>query len=235
MSDKLKKLIRAVCFLLVFCFVFLKVQGVVMPNRDWPSDDKRTRKNVYGLYNEQANSIDLLLIGASHLYEGVSAMEIYRQTGLHPYIVGTPGQRAPAAVMMMKAVMDGQSPKVVAYDVGALFIAEENNKSKSRWQENLDALPLSRISDRVAIARRMADMTGDSLFKDEYIRRALLPLLNYHTNDVLEAEEYFDLHLEQVYHRKGYEAKSDIDPVKDREIEAAAKLRDPARSASSER
>lgn len=230
MSDKLKKLLRAICFLLVFSMVFLKVQAVFIPNRDWPSDDKRTKKNFHGLFNEQSNTIDLFLLGASHMYEGVSAPEIYRQTGIHPYIIGTPGQRVPSALEILKAVMAHQSPKVVAIDVGAMFLGEESNRNKSRWQENLDALPISKVADRVRLGMKAAELNGDSYFEDEYIERSLLPLLHYHTNFILDEEEYYDLHLEQVFYRKGYEAKSEVDPVSDDFLEAAESLRDMSRA-----
>lgn len=209
-SIGLKRFIRVLAFLLVFAAILLRVQALLVPNRDWPSNDRRMEKNFAGLLNEQADTMDVYWLGTSHVYEAVSPMEIYRTSGVRSCVVAAPGQRLPTAYYMLKEVMGKQSPAIVALDASALFFTEEENKEKAKWQENIDALPITSVATRVEMTTRLAKLNGEAAYGNEYIRRSLLPILQYHTNYLLEEEDFLNMHKEQLYHRKGYCAKSYI-------------------------
>ena len=151
----MKRFIRVLAFLLVFAAILLWVQALVVPNRDWPSNDRRMKKNFAGLLNEQANTMDVYWLGTSHVYEAISPMEIYRVSGVRSNVVAAPGQRLPTAYYMLKEVMGKQSPAIVALDASALFFTEEENKEKADRRVTL-TMPGWLVDELDAEARHLA-------------------------------------------------------------------------------
>jgi len=212
-SDRWKKILKAVAFLLIFSLVFMKVQDVVTPNRDLPSDRVRLQKSVGGLLREKKDTLDVLWVGSSHVHCGISPMEIYRESGIRSYLVHANAQRIPVAYYMVKEALKHQSPKYVVLDVGTLFLSERENRDKNSWQESIDALPLTSMGGRIEMTRKLAELNNDA-FDDDYLFRSVFPLMQYHTNLQLKQADFFDLHLEQQYHRKGFVASVVVKAVK---------------------
>ncbi len=222
MTKRIKTLVRVVAFLLVFGCVFISLENVVVPKRDWPVSERRMTKAYRSYYQEKKNSLDYICIGSSFVFSGISPMEIYRQNGMKGYVLAAPGQRAAVGYHMLKAAMATQKPRVVMADIGSLFKPIEANLNTAAWQGSIDSLPLLHFADRVSMAYELTKVRGEQ-FGNEYIKRTLLPLLYYHTNYKLNAYDFLDLHEEQVYHRKGYVAKSKIKPSVSGSNDAQAK------------
>ncbi len=210
MSQRIKNILRIVFFLTTLAICLLWVQEIVTPNRDWPSTHWRVKKTISGLLNEEAGSLDVLWVGTSHVAQGVSPMEIYRQTGLYTHQICGPEQRVAAQYYLIREALKRQKPRVVAIDASGFFYTEKQNQFKTRWQEAIDALPISSVLSRLEMASDYAGMKGESIFDGDYIEMAVLPILLYHTEYRVTEEEYLDRHLEQLYHRKGFVATSTV-------------------------
>ena len=211
MSKDMIRPLRALCFFLLLAFVLFNLQDLVTPNKDWPEYNRRTTKNIRSVFLEKPNSLDYLCVGSSFMFRGWSPMEVYRQSGLRGYVMGDVGQRAPVACQLLKTVMKQQTPRFVFADMGSLFKTKKKNQNSVAWQSSLDGLPYTRIADRLDMARAMASIKGRP-FDKEFLERAALPLMLYHSNYLLNEYDFLDLHLDQVYHRKGYVAQSRVNP-----------------------
>ena len=221
MRTGLKNLLKAVCFLIVLGVVILSVQEVVVPYRDWPSKGRRTTKTVRSVFNEQKDSLDVLWLGTSHVFSAISPMELYRQTNIYSYVLGIVGERAPVAYYLAQAALREQTPKLVIVDVGVFFHSDADNKNTGAWQGALDALPITRMADRVAMAKGLAE-TRDEPFDEGYIARSVLPILLYHDNYTAGVEEYLNLHTDQLYPRKGFVCTTGIKASKATPVDPAA-------------
>ena len=200
-----RNLIRAIAFLLVFTRCFLWVQDLIVPNRDLPDDIRRANKSMSGLLlREPQDSLDILWAGTSHVVQGISPMEIYRDTGIKSHLMSMSAQRAVTAYYLLKQALKRQSPKLFIMDVSAFTYTEEHLKDKNNWQQTIDALDISMLGTRVEMAKKLSEIMGEP-FDDEYLRRSVFPLLQYHTHYMLNRYDWRDTHKDQVYYRKGYD------------------------------
>lgn len=223
---KWKNLVKAVAFLVLFGLIFLRVQDVVVPNRDVPSKDLRLKKTNYSLINEEKDSIDVVWVGSSHVHHGISPMEIYRNSQIRSYNIAANTQSFGIAYYRLREMFKTQSPKLVMVDVSSLFHAASIQREKSRWQESIDALPLSWVKTRLEMGMELARNRNEP-FDEEYFYLTVLPLLEYHTNIELTEEEYYNLHLEQLYEKKGYVMYAGTDPVPWAEMSAVKERLNP--------
>lgn len=213
--------LRACAFILIFALLFLKVQDIITPNRDLPENDIRTQKNMSGLLNEAENTIDVIWLGTSHVHFGISPMEIYRNSGIRSHLITKGYQHILPTYYLLKEAMKKQTPKVVAIDASNLFHSLASESSIETWMDDIDVLPLTSMMTRIQMARKATELR-DEEFDDTYINMSVLPLLQYHDNySTLTEADYADMHLEQLYHRKGFVASKSVtpaDPANEEEI-----------------
>ncbi|MBQ3423607.1 MAG: hypothetical protein IJH38_00200, partial [Clostridia bacterium] len=205
-----KNLAKVSVFLLVFVLIFIWLQDIMTPNRDLPDTTVRFKKSVRGLLQEEKNTIDALWLGTSHVYSGIIPMELYRASGLRSHLLSGSSQRVPVAYYLLKNAFKEQSPSFVFIDASSFFIRK--NEQLSYWQTAIDALPFSDMDIRIEMAAEAAGL-NESAFDDDYIAMSVLPLLQYHTHVDLQEKDFYDLHLEQVYYRKGYVMNTRMSPV----------------------
>ncbi len=107
----------------------------------WPSMPGYTQN--YRLYNntrifgEADNSIDVLYVGHSKVYSGISPMEIYDEYGFTGFNCSQSLQMPWESYEFIKGIIKKQSLKVIAYDVGHLFYehkrADKRNDDRAKW------------------------------------------------------------------------------------------------------
>ena len=218
---KIKRAIRAVAFFLLLFFVLYTVQDLVTAKYDWPSRNRRSTKSVTSVFNEPANTLDVIYLGGSQTFCSISPMNIYRDTGIRSYNLATVGQRVPVGYYLLKAAMAKQSPKLVVADASGFFYTEKQVRSSvSMWRSVIDSIPFRFLKGKLEMIDGLAELTGktgDLTFKLE----TLIPMMRYHSKYLLERENYLRLHLDQVYQRKGYVATPNVVPAK-AEVKAAA-------------
>ena len=135
---KIKRAIRAVAFFLLLFFVLYTVQDLVTAKYDWPSRNRRSTKSVTSVFNEPANTLDVIYLGGSQTFCSISPMNIYRDTGIRSYNLATVGQRVPVGYYLLKAAMAKQSPKLVVADASGFFYTEKQVRSSvSMWRSSL--------------------------------------------------------------------------------------------------
>ena len=77
------------------------------------------------MYKQDKNTIDVLYVGDSNVYTGVSPLEIYNNIGVTGFSASTPGQDTIGSYYVAKEFFKTQSPKVVMLDTGELFTTKE--------------------------------------------------------------------------------------------------------------
>lgn len=108
-SKKLKNLAAFVAFLLIVAAVFSLLSYVLR--------DKRYAANAVVIYKEPKDSIDVLLVGSSHMLNGVFPMELWRTQGIAAANMAQNGQIIPETYYALMESFRYQSPRVVVLDV----------------------------------------------------------------------------------------------------------------------
>lgn len=113
MSKKVKKLVSAAAFLLIFAILFSLATYVLR--------DKRYASNALALYEEPKHSADVLFAGSSHMLNGVFPLEIYNETGIVGLNIGQNAQLLPETYYALQEAFRYQTPELVVLDVYMLY------------------------------------------------------------------------------------------------------------------
>lgn len=135
---KKKELIRCLAFLLLSAL--LLTAAALVFDRKYACD-YFTR--VRGFYNEPEDSMDVMFYGTSHMYCTVSPLALWKDSGLHSYVLATQQQPLLATYYYMKESLEHQSPKLMVLELlGACSTAD--TATEAVFRDCLDPLPWSR-------------------------------------------------------------------------------------------
>lgn len=142
-------LIRCVCFLLCFAFLFLGISNVLARKSlllPWNMSVK-----VGGFYNEPKDSIDIMLFGSSHMYCSVDPVELQKLTGQSSYILATQEQPIWATYYYIREALKTQKPKIVVLEVN-MVTADQDYAEDGPNYSALDPIRFSMNRIRMALA-----------------------------------------------------------------------------------
>jgi hypothetical protein len=128
---------------LIICTVILTVLSYIF-RPVWNTDDILT-----GYNHETKNSIDVLFVGDSDIYNGISPMEIYEKYGITSYDYASSAASNLLMYYMMLEALKTQTPKVVVMDETSIFGYKEGETNTHRAMDllPLDNVKLSLIND----------------------------------------------------------------------------------------
>ena len=139
----------------------------------WP-----TTSVVNGLYELEDDSIDVLFLGSSHVMTAVSPMQIYEETGITSYNLGTEQQSLFTSYYLLKeALQKNQNPQVVVLEIYFLFphnITTPINSDEQFVRKTFDSIKWS--PNKWEAVRNLC-----SLDDNHTMGNYLLPFLRYHS------------------------------------------------------
>ncbi len=133
-----KRVVKVVCFLLVFLICFFTVQGIL-------SSNSNNTRRVNGLYAEEDNSLDVLYVGTSRVGTYVSPVQIYKNTGLTGFNMCFDGTSLGLYKLLIKEALQTQNPQAIVLNITG-FDTPSQLQTRSiidnmRWSQNkLDAI-----------------------------------------------------------------------------------------------
>jgi len=125
--------LRTVCFLILFVFLFQLASGVV---RSKPQAGSSAL-----FYAEPRNSLDVLFMGSSRMLNGVSPMQLWEETGVPSHNLGQNGQVLPLTYYHLQEALRHQKPRVVVLDVYKV-IQDSLTDSAAALHSTLDNMPM---------------------------------------------------------------------------------------------
>ena len=167
MKKGLKIVIFILIFMLLFCGLgaFFNPTGTIM---EWFQS-----YTVTEFYKERNNSIDVLYVGNSCIYTGVSPMEVYKNTGITGYAFSTSGQRMVSSYYFIKEAFKYQKPKLVFLEIGEAFTGIDKN----------DEMSIRRAIDSLKFSKNKLDMIWDEDYQlSSYDKLScIFPILRFHS------------------------------------------------------
>lgn len=153
------------------------------------------RTTTEGVYYESPNSIDVLFLGSSHVYDGISPYEIWMNEGITSYVYAASIQPTWISYYRLKEFCKYQTPKVLVLDIGSVFINPEIlNEQLNRWE--FDYM-------RPSINKFYA--VKDSLLQEESILSYFFPIVQYHSRwNKLTKEDFDYFKLDKKSLNKGF-------------------------------
>lgn len=117
MKEKIFKVIKVVSFVIVTLSVVSAVSNVFVPV-DYSIDENEGGLHSFSaFYAEPEDSLDVIYLGSSHVFSGISPMVIYEKYGITGFDCSTSNQNAYKSLQVVKEVLKYQKPKVVVFDL----------------------------------------------------------------------------------------------------------------------
>lgn len=180
---------KILVWILGFLAVFFTLSKIFQPKYFFSSSSESPETELWdSFYKEPENSIDVMFLGSSHIYNAVNPLVFYGESGLTGFDLASSSQDIPTSYFYMKEALQYQSPDYVILDTyGILYPAFSEEVCYKRslddmrwssakkeaieaWQEHLENEPvLSRIFTISDYHTRWEDLTREDFFSDDFI------------------------------------------------------------------
>ncbi len=168
----LKNLLKFTTFIIIFVFLLDFTSDTFRPtwlDKDWKSGQAYT---IRGFYEEKPNSLDVIFIGDSNLYKGISPLELWQDYGITSYNYGISSARIYTMYYLMQETLRYQKPKVIVMDTATMFYNKMEVEPERR--KSFDYMPFSTVK---------LDAINDPIFDNDPFEKLsyVFPVFRYHT------------------------------------------------------
>lgn len=192
-----KAIIKIICFTGIFFYILAILNQLLIPKWYYPNNivNEPTGRVITGFYAEEKNSIDVIVLGTSHMAYGFSPMEVYENFGIKSYNLATSVQPIQSSYYIIKEALKYQNPKVICLDASSLFLSVQDS---TKWRFILDQMPLSINKSDYAV-------TIERKFNNQSYISAILPTYRYHERwKELTKEDFSSFYRNTHFFNKGY-------------------------------
>lgn len=167
---KINKVLKCIIFLILGIFIFQVLSYIFVPK--WTDSMDPATGRIKGYYNENTNTIDALVVGASSVGKGYSPIEVWNKYGITSYNLGTSQQPISFAYYLIKESLNYQSIKAVVLDMDCVFTNEDTPEGE--YRKLFDNMRLGKVKLEAINDKNVKIKEKDKL---SYI----FPLLRFHT------------------------------------------------------
>lgn len=136
-----KNFILTIILTLIMSFIILFIAAKILSPKWIDHEGNMMSYIIKGFYKEEKNSLDVVFLGNSDVYRGISPMEIYNETGITSYNFVSAGARMWITYSMVEEVFKYQKPEIIMLNVDSLFFTSQGNIGN--YHKVYDNMPLS--------------------------------------------------------------------------------------------
>lgn len=194
-------ILKAIGFSFIFIMLLQVVTRIFVPK--WFILWESTRI-VKGFYEQPKNTVDVLLLGSSHIITGISPLDLYEEYQITAYGLGTEQQSMLTSLTRLEEALMYQNPEVVILDMFFLF----RDSEEQFYRKALDEMKLSaaKIKGAWSICKNDSSQSFSSY---------LFPIARYHERwKSLGEGDFTYWQQEKEDYLKGYIELTTVYPVK---------------------
>ncbi len=120
LDPRIRKLMRAICFCLIFVTLFVFLSGAFIPRTGTTEDGMESRISK-AYRGEPRDSIDTVFIGNSDIYRAISPVDLFHQTGITSAIAGKPNKQLSEVPGDIRDILRYQNPKTIVLETDCMF------------------------------------------------------------------------------------------------------------------
>lgn len=120
LDPRIRKLMRAICFCLLFVILFVFLSGAFIPRTGTTEDGMESRISK-AYRGEPRDSIDTVFIGNSDIYRAISPVDLFHQTGITSAIAGRPNKQLSEVPGDIRDILCYQNPKTIVLETDCMF------------------------------------------------------------------------------------------------------------------
>lgn len=139
----MKKKLKIITFIIIFIFILRLLDRLYCPigteinHKSWVAS-----QGIQKFYNEAKDTMDVMFIGDSSIYWGISPLDIYAQTGVTSYNFSNSSAKPWTLYYFTREVFKYQKPKVIFIDTDE-FMANNNEKKSETIRMSIDSMKMS--------------------------------------------------------------------------------------------
>lgn len=123
----MNKRIRTAAFCGIFLILFNTFQSILTPYWKYETNvSEGEADRIHLFYQQEQDSLDYIVLGVSHSFYSVNPMQIYAESGITGFNLGSSDQPISVSYYWLKEACKTQSPQWVFFDVRSLFHKQEN-------------------------------------------------------------------------------------------------------------
>lgn len=120
LDPRIRKLMRAICFCMLFVILFVFLSGAFIPRTGTTEDGMESRISK-AYRGEPRDSIDTVFIGNSDIYRAISPVDLFHQTGITSAIAGRPNKQLSEVPGDIRDILRYQNPKTIVLETDCMF------------------------------------------------------------------------------------------------------------------
>lgn len=204
-SSKIKKIFKTVIFSAIFALTFAFLSHGFIPSGSENEDGMESRISK-AYRGEPKDTIDIMFIGNSDIYRGISPVDLYHSTGITSAIAGEPGKKFSKVNTDLKDILKYQKPKVVVLETDCMF-SEKKALPAGSESKSLPS-PSQRAKNFFSKCMNMAKKVIHYVKQGDNAVIAAInykyPLIKYHDNySSLRLSDFFDPLRKYSFFNKG--------------------------------
>ena len=157
---RIRKLMRAICFCLLFALLFVFLSGAFIPRTGTTEDGMESRISK-AYRGEPRDSIDTVFIGNSDIYRAISPVDLFHQTGITSAIAGRPNKQLSEVPGDIRDILRYQNPKTIVLETDCMFSGTNPGFKKGISPLEAEAAKLD-VAGRAPSKATDADVAGQA-------------------------------------------------------------------------
>ncbi len=116
---------KLIAFPVIVLLVLSLLSNHNVPTENYSIGDEDLDKVLFDMLQEEQNSLDVLVLGDSLTYSGISPYHLWNEYGYTSFVCGTPSQMINNTYEMLEAALLKQNPKVVLLETNVIYKATQ--------------------------------------------------------------------------------------------------------------
>lgn len=160
LDPRIRKLMRAICFCLLFALLFVFLSGAFIPRTGTTEDGMESRISK-AYRGEPRDSIDTVFIGNSDIYRAISPVDLFHQTGITSAIAGRPNKQLSEVPGDIRDILRYQNPKTIVLETDCMFSGTNPGFKKGISPLEAEAAKVD-VADQAPSKATAADVAGQA-------------------------------------------------------------------------
>ena len=171
----IRRLVQSLAFVILGILMFMVIQNVLAYKWVYPADPSEPKNTFREFYDISKDSnIQVLVLGTSHVYCGLDAMSVYRESGITVYELATSAQRIEISRAVLEDALKHTKPEYVFLDASMFF---QTGGLRTYYRRALDNMAFG--PGKVRLAWIFANRFEEDHLASGFLS-AFFPIYEYH-------------------------------------------------------